>query len=170
MKLIVNGAHREVGAAPLDSLLSVLREELDITSVKAGCEAGGCGTCTVLVDGRPARSCLTPVAQAEGAEITTVEGLGTPDDPSSVQQSFLHHYALQCGFCTPGLVVAATAYLEGGGSDDPEAIAAAVSGHVCRCTGYGKIVEAIAAAARGEEFDLESTALDVNTVVKTGGS
>lgn len=170
MKLIVNGAPREAGAAPLDSLLSVLREELDITSVKAGCEAGGCGTCTVLVDGRPARSCLIPAARAEGAEITTVEGLGTPDDPSAVQQSFLHHYALQCGFCTPGLVVAAAAYLEGGGSDDPEAIASAVSGHVCRCTGYGKIVEAIAAAARGDEFDMESTALDVNTVVKTGGS
>lgn len=170
MKLIVNGARREAGAAPLDSLLSVLREELDITSVKAGCEAGGCGTCTVLVDGRPARSCLIPAARAEGAEITTVEGLGTPDDPSAVQQSFLHHYALQCGFCTPGLVVAAAAYLEGGGSDDPEAIASAVSGHVCRCTGYGKIVEAIAAAARGDEFDMESTALDVNTVVKTGGS
>lgn len=169
MKLIVNGAPREVGAAPLDSLLSVLREELEVTSVKTGCETGGCGTCTVLLDGSPARSCLIPAARAEGAEITTAEGLGTPDDPSPVQRSFLHHYALQCGFCTPGLVVAATAYLDGGGSDDPEAIAAAVSGHVCRCTGYGKIVEAIAAAARGDEFDMESTALDANTVVKTGG-
>lgn len=169
MKITVNGVSREISSPPLASLLSVLREELDVTSAKAGCEAGGCGTCTVLIDGRPARSCLTPAAMADGTEVTTVEGLGTPDDPSPVQQSFLHHYALQCGFCTPGLVVAATAYLDGGGSDDPEAIAAAVGGHVCRCTGYGKIVEAIAAAARQTEFDLESAALDANTVVKTGG-
>jgi len=155
----------------LTSLLAVLREEMDVTSVKAGCESGGCGACTVLVDGQPRRSCLTPVVTAVGSEITTVEGLGTPDSPSAMQQAFIHHYAMQCGFCTPGLVVAATAYVNGGGTDDLDSIAEAISGHVCRCTGYNKILEAVAAAVNSTEFDLNSTAVDKNTVViKTGGA
>ena len=171
MRIEVNGAGHEVTSPPLTSLLAVLREEMDVTSVKAGCESGGCGACTVLVDGQPRRSCLTPVVTAVGSEITTVEGLGTPDAPSAMQQSFIHHYAMQCGFCTPGLVVAATAYVNGGGTDDLDSIAEAISGHVCRCTGYNKILEAVAAAVNSSEFDLNSTAVDKNTVViKTGGA
>ena len=171
MRIEVNGAGHEVTSPPLTSLLAVLREEMDVTSVKAGCETGGCGACTVLVDGRPRRACLTPVITAVGSEITTVEGLGTPDAPSAMQQSFIHHYAMQCGFCTPGLVVAATAYVNGGGTDDLDSIAEAISGHVCRCTGYNKILEAVAAAVNSSEFDLDSTAVDKNTVViKTGGA
>ena len=171
MRIEVNGAGHEVTSPPLTSLLSVLREEMDVTSVKAGCESGGCGACTVLVDGQPRRSCLTPVVTAVGSEITTVEGLGTPDAPSAMQQAFIHHYAMQCGFCTPGLVVAATAYVNGGGTDDLDSIAEAISGHVCRCTGYNKILEAVAAAVNSSEFDLNSTAVDKNTVViKTGGA
>lgn len=171
MRIEVNGAGHEVTSPPLTSLLAVLREEMDVTSVKAGCESGGCGACTVLVDGQPRRSCLTPVVTAVGSEITTVEGLGTPDAPSAMQQAFIHHYAMQCGFCTPGLVVAATAYVNGGGTDDLDSIAEAISGHVCRCTGYNKILEAVAAAVNSSEFDLNSTAVDKNTVViKTGGA
>ncbi len=169
MKLKVNGVNREVTSQPLTSLLDVLREELDVTSVKVGCDAGGCGACTVLVDGKAQRSCLTPVAAVDGASITTVEGLGTPQNPSTIQQSFIHHYAAQCGFCTPGLVVAATAYIEGGGSDDKDAIVDAISGHVCRCTGYSKILDAIAAATSQSEFDITITAPDPSTVL-VGGS
>ncbi len=169
MKLEVNGADREVMSEPLTSLLDVLREELAVTSVKVGCDAGGCGACTVLVDGKAQRSCLTPVAAVDGASITTVEGLGTPQHPSAIQQSFIHHYAAQCGFCTPGMVVAATAYIEGGGRDDKDAIVDAISGHVCRCTGYSKILDAIAAAISQSEFDITITAPDPSTVF-AGGS
>lgn len=169
MKLEVNGVQSEVRSEPLTPLLAVLRDELDITSPKAGCQAGGCGACTVLVNGRPQRSCLLPVAAVDGASITTVEGLGTPNEPSALQQSFIHHYAAQCGFCTPGMVVAATAYIEGGGSADTDEIVDAISGHVCRCTGYSKILDAIAAATSQDEFDITITAPDPRTVVISGG-
>ena len=158
MNLSVNGVSRTVESGPLTSLLDVLREELQITSPKAGCEQGGCGACTVLVDGQPRRSCLTPVVTVDGAEVTTVEGLGTPDDLAPVQQAFTHHYAAQCGFCTSGMMLAAHAYVEQGGTDDREAIQDALGGHVCRCTGYVKIIDAVAAVARGEAFDATLTA------------
>ena len=116
MNLTVNGVEYDVSSPPLTTLLRVLREELDITSPKAGCEQGGCGTCTVLVDGEPRRSCLTAVAAVDGAEITTVEGLGDPESLSTVQQAFQDHYAAQCGFCTPGLVLAAHALIERSGA------------------------------------------------------
>jgi aerobic-type carbon monoxide dehydrogenase small subunit (CoxS/CutS family) len=158
MNLTVNGVDTAIGSGPLTSLLDVLREELGITSPKAGCEQGGCGACTVLVDGEPRRSCLTPVASVDGAAIRTVEGLGTPENLSPIQQAFTHHYAAQCGFCTSGMMMAAQAYIDGGGSDDPKAIQEALGGHVCRCTGYVKIIDAVAAAARGDSFDLTVTA------------
>ena len=158
MNLTVNGVAHEVASAPLATLLDVLREELAITSPKVGCEQGGCGSCTVLVDGEPRRSCLTAVGTIAGSEVTTVEGLGTPEALAPVQRAFTHHYAAQCGFCTSGMMVAAEAYIRGGGTDDPEAIQEALAGHVCRCTGYVKIVDAVAALARGDEFDLTVTA------------
>jgi aerobic-type carbon monoxide dehydrogenase small subunit (CoxS/CutS family) len=158
MKLTVNGRRHELDSDPLATLLDVLREELGVTSPKAGCEQGGCGACTVFVDGAPRRACLVPVAAVDGAEITTVEGLGTPDDLAPIQQAFTHHYAAQCGFCTSGMLMAAQAYLDRGGADDPAAIEHALAGHVCRCTGYVKIVDAVAAAARGDSFDLTETA------------
>ena len=158
MKLTVNGIAHHVESAPLTTLLDVLREELGITSPKAGCEQGGCGTCTVLVDGEAQRSCLTPVGVLDGADVTTVEGLGTPDQLAPLQQAFTHHYAAQCGFCTSGMMLAADAYLRRGGTDDREAIQEALAGHVCRCTGYVKIIDAVAAVARGESFDLSVTA------------
>jgi carbon-monoxide dehydrogenase small subunit len=158
VNLTVNGTAHAVESGPLTSLLDVLREELGVTSPKAGCEQGGCGACTVLVDGEPRRSCLLPVGALEDAEITTVEGLGAPESLAPVQQAFTHHYAAQCGFCTSGMMVAAHAYVEHGGTDDHEAIAEALGGHICRCTGYVKIIEAVAALARGESFDLATTA------------
>ena len=171
MDLTVNSVACTVQSPPLTSLLTVLREELDITSPKAGCESGGCGACTVLVDGQPRRSCLTAVCTLDGAEVVTVEGLGTPEDLSRVQQAFIHHYAAQCGFCTDGLVVAATAYINAGGTADAGAIGEALAGHYCRCTGYVKIIEAVAAAAAGGELDTGSTASGANnTYVMIAGA
>jgi aerobic carbon-monoxide dehydrogenase small subunit len=158
MNLTVNGVETTISSGPLTSLLDVLREELGITSPKAGCEQGGCGACTVLVDGEPRRSCLTPAAAVEGTAVTTVEGLGTPEQMAPVQEAFTHHYAAQCGFCTSGMMMAAQAYVDRGGTDDHEAIQTALGGHVCRCTGYVKIIDAVAAVARGDSFDMTVTA------------
>jgi carbon-monoxide dehydrogenase small subunit len=151
VKLTVNGIELEIVSAPLTPLLHVLRDELDITSPKAGCQQGGCGTCTVLIDGEPRRSCLTAVAAVDGASITTIEGLGEAEALSPVQAAFYQHYAAQCGFCTPGMVVAATALIERkGGPLEREDVLEALGGHYCRCTGYVKIVDAVLAASRGE--------------------
>ena len=150
MKLTINGVERSFETAPLTPLLHVLREEFGITSPKAGCQQGGCGSCTILVDGAPRRACLLPVAALDGAEITTLEGLGTPEALSPLQTAFHEHYAAQCGFCTSGMVLAAHGYLEGGGTPERESIQKALAGHVCRCTGYVKIIDAVAAAAGGE--------------------
>jgi carbon-monoxide dehydrogenase small subunit len=131
--------------------LHVLREELEITSPKAGCQQGGCGTCTVLVDGEPRRSCLTAVATVDGASITTLEGLGEAESLSAVQAAFHEGYAAQCGFCTPGMIVASTALIERvGGPVDRDDVLDALGGHYCRCTGYVKIVDAVMTASRGE--------------------
>ena len=170
MNLSVNGVTHDVDGSALTPLLDVLRDDLGVTGPKAGCHQGGCGACTVLIDGEPRRSCLVPVGYAEGTEITTVEGLGSPDDLSTIQQAFVHHYAAQCGFCTSGMMLAAHAYIEGGGSDDHEAIQAALGGHVCRCTGYSKIIDAVAAAARGDSFDLTTTAVGQYTRMANGGA
>ena len=150
MRLSVNGAEHELTSPPLASLLYALREELDLTGAKAGCQQGGCGACTVLVDGEPRRSCLLPLAVLDGASITTVEGLGAPDELSPVQAAFDEHYAAQCGFCTSGFLMAATALLERSPGAGREDVVEALSGHVCRCTGYVKIVRAVEAAARGD--------------------
>jgi len=151
MRLTVNGVEQEISSPPLTALLHVLREELEITSPKAGCQQGGCGTCTVIVDGEPRRSCLTPVVMVDGAAITTLEGLGEAEALSPVQAAFHNRYAAQCGFCTPGMVVAATALIERkGGAVDRDDVLEALGGHYCRCTGYVKIVDAVMAASRGD--------------------
>ena len=156
MTLTVNGVEREVLSPPLTTLLDVLREELFVTSPKAGCQQGGCGTCTVLVAGEPRRSCLLPVAAVDGAEITTLEGLGTPERLAPVQAAFHKYYGAQCGFCTPGFLLATHALLERSSKPDRSEIARALAGHTCRCTGYVKILEAVEGAIRGDvrEFDL----------------
>jgi carbon-monoxide dehydrogenase small subunit len=151
MRLTVNGTEHEVVAPALTTLLHVLREELFVTSPKAGCQQGGCGACTVLVDGEPRRACLMPVAAVEGAAISTVEGLGDGDELSTVQAAFHEHYAAQCGFCTSGFLMATEALVaRSDGAVAREEILEALSGHICRCTGYVKIVDAVAAAARGD--------------------
>ena len=150
MKLIVNGLVHELSTPPLETLLHTLREELGITSPKAGCQQGGCGACTVLVDGEPQRACLTPLIAVDGAAVTTVEALGAPGNLSPVQAAFYEHYGIQCGYCTPGFVLAATALLARNPAPTRAEILEGLSGHVCRCTGYVKIVAAVAAAAQGE--------------------
>ncbi len=151
MKLNVNGIESQISSQPLTPLLHVLRDELDLTSPKAGCQQGGCGSCTVLVDGEPRRSCLTPVAAVDGASITTLEGVGEPGRLSPLQTAFHERYAAQCGFCTPGMIVAATALLDRRhGPVERDEVLEALGGHYCRCTGYVKIVEAVVAASRGD--------------------
>jgi aerobic carbon-monoxide dehydrogenase small subunit len=170
MNITVNGASHAIESSLLTPLLDVLREELGITGPKAGCHQGGCGACTVLVDGEPRRACLLPVAYADGGEITTVEGLGTPESLSPIQQAFVHHYGMQCGFCTPGILLAAHAHIERGDGDDEAAISKSLAGHVCRCTGYVKIMNAVGAAVRGESFDLTETTGTPTTTLVTGGA
>lgn len=152
MELNVNGVTYATASPPLTSLLKVLREDLNVLSPKAGCMQGACGTCTVLIDGQPRRSCLVPIATLEGAEITTVEGLGSPpDDLSPVQAAFNEHYAAQCGFCTSGMLMAAHGLLQrADGPVDRNQVTEALSGHLCRCTGYVKIVDAVVAASGGQ--------------------
>jgi aerobic carbon-monoxide dehydrogenase small subunit len=154
MKLTVNGVEHEIQSPLLTPLLAVLREELGITSPKAGCQQGGCGACTVLIAGEPRRACLLPVAAVNGGEVTTIEGLAERPEFAPLDEAFTRHAALQCGFCTPGMLIAAHAHIERGDGDEQSAIAESLAGHVCRCTGYVKIVNAIGAAVRGEEFDL----------------
>jgi aerobic-type carbon monoxide dehydrogenase small subunit (CoxS/CutS family) len=149
MNLTVNGVTHDVESHGLRPLLYVLREELGITSPKAGCQQGGCGTCTVLVDGEPRRSCLLPVAAVDGATVTTVEGLGTPEHLGPVQAAFHEHYGSQCGFCTPGFLVATHALIERSPGAGRAEIEAALAGHVCRCTGYVKILEAVESVVGG---------------------
>ena len=159
MRLTVNGTEHEVVAPGLTTLLHVLREELFVTSPKAGCQQGGCGACTVLVDGQPRRSCLVPVGAVEGAQVTTVEGLGAADDLSGVQAAFHEHYAAQCGFCTSGFVMATQALVErGDGEIEREEVIEALGGHLCRCTGYVKIVDAATAAVRGDTSPAHASA------------
>jgi len=156
VRLAVNGVERAALAEPRTSLADFLREALDLTGTHVGCEHGVCGACTVLWDGEPVRSCLIFAVQAEGARITTVEGLapagpGGPGDPGAlhpIQQAFQDKHGLQCGFCTPGILLTAEALLRENPSPTPDEIREAIAGNLCRCTGYHFIVEAIEAAAR----------------------
>ena len=143
----VNGAPVEVEVTGMRRLLDVLREDLGLTGTKEGCGEGECGACSVLVDGAVVDACLVPVSQAAGRDITTVEGLGAPDALGDLQQAFLETGGAQCGICTPGMLVAAEAFLASGADPTEEAIRDAIAGNLCRCTGYTKIIDAIALAA-----------------------
>lgn len=150
----VNGQMVELLISPQETLLEVLRDRLELTGPKEGCGEGVCGACTVLVDGLPRRACLTLALEAEGGEVLSVEGLASHNQLSPEQQSFIEHGAIQCGFCTPGMLMATRDLLSREPSPDEEAIRRQLSGHVCRCTGYAKIVQAVAALgqdAAGEE-------------------
>jgi len=143
LKMVVNGKAVEVMVNPTWTLLKVLREELRLTGTKKGCEQGDCGACTVLLEGKAVNACLVLALQAEGKEIETIEGLGTPDHLHSLQKSFIQHGAVQCGFCTPGMLMSAVALLRKNPNPSVEEIKRSISGNLCRCTGYAKIIQAI---------------------------
>lgn len=150
LRFRLNGQPVETPCPPSRILLDLLREDLELTGTKRGCDLGTCGCCTVLVDGRPTLSCLSLARLAEGRDVTTIEGLSPPQGLSAVQAAFVRHGATQCGFCTPGFVVTATALLRDNPHPSHGEIVRAISGNLCRCTGYTKIIEAIDAVARGE--------------------
>jgi len=146
-RFFVNGDPVEVEAPGMRRLLDVLREDLALTGTKEGCGEGECGACSVLLDGAVVDACLVPICQVDGTSIRTVEGLGTQEQLNDLQAAFLETGGAQCGICTPGMLMAAEAFLATGGPATDEAIREAIAGNLCRCTGYTKIVEAIARAA-----------------------
>jgi carbon-monoxide dehydrogenase small subunit len=148
IELTVNRKRQRVAAPPFRRLIDVLREDLGLTGTKEGCGEGECGACTVLIDGQAVNSCLVPVCQVEGQSIRTVESLGRPAALNPLQQAFLESGGAQCGICTPGMLMTATAWIEQGGSADPDAIRRVLAGNLCRCTGYQHIVNAVIEAVR----------------------
>src|SRR5215467_10351815 len=147
LTLCVNGEDHEILVPVHKTLLEVLREDLGLTGTKHGCELGECGTCTVLVGGEPQLSCLLLPIQIEGRDITTVEGLGSTSELHPLQRAFAELGAAQCGYCTPGILLAAKALLDENPSPNRDQIRSALAGNLCRCTGYSKIVEAVELAA-----------------------
>lgn len=145
--LTVNGATHQVAVRPYEVLLDVLRETLSLTGTRRGCDMGTCGCCTVLIDGRPALSCLTLALEAGGKKITTVEALAGGDGLHPLQEAWVETGASQCGFCTPGFLMTALAFVEEKGQPTEAEIREAISGNICRCTGYVSIIEAVARAA-----------------------
>ena len=145
--LTVNGTRHEVEVEPRDLLVHVLREQLSLTGTNVGCDTSSCGACTVLLDGQSVKSCTVLAVQADGADVTTIEGLASNGELHPVQQAFHDHHALQCGYCTPGMVMAAVSLIENGEATDRDAIRRGLEGNLCRCTGYHNIVEAVASAA-----------------------
>jgi carbon-monoxide dehydrogenase small subunit len=149
IQLRVNGELYEVAVHPHWTLLEVLREELDLTGAKKCCDAGDCGGCTVILDGKPVVSCLTLAVEADGRDILTIEGLAQNGQLHPIQNAFVEHGAIQCGFCTPGVIMSAKALLDENPNPTEEEVRRAIAGNLCRCTGYVKIVEAILAASQG---------------------
>jgi carbon-monoxide dehydrogenase small subunit len=146
--LQVNGEPYDLLVEPRHTLLKVLRDDLGLTGTKKGCDTGDCGACTVLMNGKPINSCLALGMEANGKEITTIEGLARGDDLHPLQEAFVQSGAIQCGYCTPGMILTAKALLDENAAPSEEEVKRAISGNLCRCTGYVKIVQAIQAAAR----------------------
>ena len=143
IQIKLNGEWRKAQVTVRETLLDVLRDKLGAKEVKNGCGKGDCGTCAVILDGKAVNSCLTLALQANGKEITTLKGIGTEEKPHPLQKSFVEHGAIQCGFCTPGMIVSAKTLLDQNPKPSREEIREAISGNLCRCTGYKKIVDAI---------------------------
>jgi len=143
IELIVNGERKKAEVSPEETLLRTLREKLGHTEVKEGCGKGNCGACAVLLDGKAVNACLTLALQAHGKEVVTVKGVGTQEKPHPLQVSFVKHGGIQCGFCTAGMIISAKALLDKKPRPTRQEIKEAISGNLCRCTGYKKIVEAI---------------------------
>jgi aerobic-type carbon monoxide dehydrogenase small subunit (CoxS/CutS family) len=149
LSLTLNDRAVEVAAPEAATLASVLREQLEMTGTKIGCAQGTCGACTVHLDGVPVVACLVLAATVEGRRVDTVEGLGSFDRPHALQTAFVEHYGAQCGFCTPGMLMAAKALLDRTPAPTHDDVVEALSGNLCRCTGYYKIVESVLAASQG---------------------
>ncbi len=151
IRIKVNGKWHQAKVSARETLLEALREKLGATEVKNGCAKGDCGACAVMLDGKAVNSCLTLALQANGREVITLLGIGTEENPHPLQKSFVEHGAIQCGFCTPGMIVSAKGLLDRSPAPSREEIREAISGNLCRCTGYNKIVEAIQdVALRGQ--------------------
>ncbi|TEB08401.1 Nicotinate dehydrogenase small FeS subunit [Pelotomaculum schinkii] len=148
LSFILNGEKTVVEVAPSDMLVDVLRDKLLLTGTKKGCGKGECGACTVIINGEAVNSCMVPALKAEGAVVETIEGIGRPDKLHPLQESFMDHGAIQCGFCTPGMIMSSKALLDKNPAPSREDIREAVSGNICRCTGYVKIETAVSAAAK----------------------
>lgn len=148
MKLDVNGQLHDIPVEAHETLLDVLRNRLVLMGTKQGCSGGGCGACTVLLDGRPVYSCMVFAARAEGMKVTTIEGLAQNGEIHPIQRAFIDHGAVQCGYCTPGQILSAKALLDKNPSPSESQVKEAIVGNLCRCTGYVKIVKAILAAVR----------------------
>lgn len=144
----VNGRKARLSVGGNQTLLELLREQLDLTGTKRGCDSGDCGACTVLMDGQPVNACLVLAAEVAGTDITTIEGLGEHDKLHPLQQAFVDYNAVQCGFCTPGMILTASALLDENPDPTEGDIRQYLQGNLCRCTGYGKIVQAIQAAVK----------------------
>jgi carbon-monoxide dehydrogenase small subunit len=145
--MTVNGEKKEVLAEPRELLIYVLREKMGMTGPHVGCETSHCGACTVEIDGKSVKSCTMFAAQAQGAEITTIEGLGNPDDLHVLQENFKEHHGLQCGYCTPGMITRAHRLLQENPNPTEEEVRFGIAGNICRCTGYQNIVKSILSAA-----------------------
>jgi carbon-monoxide dehydrogenase small subunit len=151
LNLTVNGKLYQLSVLPWRTLLEVIREDLGFTGTKEGCGLGECGACTVLMDGQAVNSCLVLATEADGKKITTIEGLADGDKLHPIQRAFVDHGGLQCGFCTPGMIMSAKALLDENPTPTEEEIKQGISGNLCRCTGYAKIIESIKAAAKNME-------------------
>lgn len=149
INLIINGEKYSPEVEPNKTLLWLLREELNLTGTKEGCGAGECGACTVIMNGKPVNSCLVMAREADGAEIKTIEGEAVDGELSDLQKSFLEHHGLQCGYCTPGMIMSARALLDRNPNPTRDEILDAIQGNLCRCTGYETIIEAIEAVGKG---------------------
>ena len=147
IKMTVNGQEEEFLAEPRELLIYTLRERLNITGPHIGCETSHCGACTIMMDGKSVKSCTVFVGQANGSDVTTIEGMGGPDDLHPLQKAFKEHHGLQCGYCTPGMITRAAKLLEENPTPTEEDIRFGMSGNLCRCTGYQNIVKSILAAA-----------------------
>ena len=147
IKMTVNGQEEEFLAEPRELLIYTLRERLNITGPHIGCETSHCGACTIMMDGKSVKSCTVFVGQANGSDLTTIEGMGGPDDLHPLQKAFKEHHGLQCGYCTPGMTTRAAKLLEENPTPTEEDIRFGMSGNLCRCTGYQNIVKSILAAA-----------------------
>lgn len=148
IELKVNGEAYQVSIEPWKTLLEVLRETLNLTGTKEGCGKGDCGACTVLLDGKPVNSCLLLAIESQGKDILTIEGLAQGGQLHPIQQAFIGHGAIQCGFCSPGMILSAKALLDNDPQPSEAEVRQAISGNLCRCTGYTKIIEAILAASK----------------------